>query len=164
MRKAEFIVDICMISISLSPFSLYPVQHIHVCLCSRHCPNTKDTCFAWICAGYSCTRTLKAAVKLPPYPFRALCLKIVTVFINVSNLKRASINGNSPNVTAAGQLTTFAFLMMSSSIPNSITRTKLLVALETCIMSNPNYPVLLDSTYIGNTSTRVRLLYGRNEL
>jgi len=61
--KAEFVVDICMISISLSPSSLYPVQHIHVCLCSRHCPNTKDTCFAWICAGYSCT--LEATVKLP---------------------------------------------------------------------------------------------------
>jgi hypothetical protein len=31
VRKAEFIVDICMISISLSPSSLYPVQQ-HTCL------------------------------------------------------------------------------------------------------------------------------------
>jgi hypothetical protein len=37
------------------------------------------------------------------------------------------------------------------------------VALEICITSNPNDPVLLHSPYIGNTSTRVRHLYGRNE-
>lgn len=51
-----------------------------------------------------------------------------------------------------------------STKSNSVTRTKLWVALETCITSNPNDPVLLHSPYIGNTSTRVRHLYGRNEL
>jgi len=59
---------------------------------------------------------------------------------------------------------TFAFLMKSPSISSSVTRTKLWVALETCIMSNPNDSLLLHIPYIGITSTRVRHLYGRNEL
>ena len=54
--------------------------------------------------------------------------------------------------------------MKSPSISNSVKRTKLCVALETCIMSNPNDPVLLHIPYIGITSTRVRHLNGRNEL
>lgn len=70
MRKAEFIVDICMISISLSPSSLYPVLHIHVCVTDT--PNTKDTCFAWICAGYS--STLKATVNPPPHTVSMHCM------------------------------------------------------------------------------------------
>ena len=46
---------------------------------------------------------IKSHSKTPHDPVRALCLKIATVFIILSNLKKAIINGNSPIVTAAGQ-------------------------------------------------------------
>ena len=46
---------------------------------------------------------IKSHSKTPHNPVRALCLKIVTVFIILSNLKRASVDGNSPIVAEAGQ-------------------------------------------------------------